>query len=101
MDAISAIEKFSDLERGDGELAFPEVGTLLALTQVQLVARINRDKAAKEQMLVRWRCPECGVYRSGFVHQQDHEPRICRGVPLEGSGICGAVMQETERQRAA
>jgi hypothetical protein len=105
-DAIAAIEKLADLERKEGELAFPDIATVLGMFTVVATARLNREARGREKQLVRWRCPECGIFKSGFIAPDDSQPRICGGnqriAPkrVSSAEICGAVMTEIHREAA-
>lgn len=121
-DAVSAMEKFADLERGEGDLAFPEVGTLLKMAAIQRVARLNRETLESERALVVWICHTCGYRKSGFLTRLDSAYRTCRShwgpllpvdaprvngerperVQLEGGKVCGAVLRvQTDDRRVA
>jgi len=100
-DILAAIEKISDLRREDGHLAFPEVGTIISMTAMAATARHHRETLERDKDLVGWHCPECGIHMSGYISPLDREPRVCRGIPGEGFGICGAIMNEIHRERAA
>ena len=76
---------------------FPMPAELKTLAESARRARITAASAIKE--LVRWRCPDCGIYRSGFLEPADHEPRICHGIAREG-GNCGGLMEEIHRKDA-
>lgn len=122
VDAVSAMEKFADEERGEGVLAFPEVGTLLKMAGMQKIARINRDSLESERALVVWICNTCGYRKSGFLTRLDSAYRTCpshwgpllatdaprvKGVRpervlLEGGRVCGAVLRtQTDDRRVA
>jgi hypothetical protein len=108
-DMVAAIEKIADMPRESGELAFPEVGQILCLVPVMRMARLNRAAAARATVLVRWKCFECGVYRSAYIHPDDRAPRVCNGVPrgapqLDAQGRpepCGAIMDIVYDDRRA
>lgn len=46
-DVIAALETIQDLPRGEGELAFPEIGAILAMVNVCAVSRQNRARRAE------------------------------------------------------
>ena len=98
-DILTAIEKISDLSREEGHLAFPEVGTIIAMTAMEATARHHRETLGREKDLVRWHCPDCGIHMSGYISPLDREPRACKGIPREGFGVCGAIMNEVHRER--
>jgi len=100
-DVLAALRTLQDLPREEGDLAFPEVGAILGMVGVCAVSRHNREQMGIRKDLVRWHCPECGIHMSGFISPLDREPRACKGIPREGSGICGAIMNEVHRERAA
>lgn len=58
-DLISALETIAELPRKEGELAMPEVGTILALLRSAGTARRNRIKAEREYHQQQM-CPKCG-----------------------------------------
>ena len=101
-DVIAAIETIQDLPREDGDLAFPEVGQILAVTGVQAAARHSRELAAQNKILAMWKCPHCGTVTSGFISPLDREPRVCRGIPKVGEKdqICGEIMEQHYREGA-
>jgi hypothetical protein len=43
-DVIGAIEKIADMQREEGQPAFPEIGLILNMTGVMATARRNREK---------------------------------------------------------
>ena len=51
--------------------------------------------------LARWHCPDCGIYMSGFIAPDDREPRVCKGNARDDRGMCGGIMNEVFRERAA
>jgi DNA-directed RNA polymerase subunit RPC12/RpoP len=107
-DVVSALEMIQDLPREEGELAFPEVGTILSTVGVCALSRRNRARMAHQTVLVHYRCPDCGVYRSGWIPPDDHAPRRCNGIPRDrrtdnnpdGVRVCGALMDEVHREAA-
>ena len=100
-DVLAALETIQDLPREEGETSFPSIGEILTVVGVQRVARHNREQLAVKTELARWKCPECGIYQSGFIAPTDYEPRVCRGIPREGKGsVCGAVMVQVHREAA-
>ena len=82
----------------ESNTAFPMPAELKTLAESARRARMTAASVSKE--LAHWHCAECGVYQGGHILASDHEPRVCRGVPREGSGICGAIMDEVKRERA-
>ena len=100
-DVLAGIETIQDLPREEGDLAFPEVGAILSTARVCRVARINREAAAKVTVLVRWRCPECGITLCDWISPSDDAPRVCKGIPSKGPSdvVCGAIMDEVHRER--
>ena len=63
-------------------------------------------QAAQPLDLVRWYCPDCGIYVSGFIPLDEHYPCRCQGVPKDqrtdknavGQIVCGALMEEIHRE---
>ena len=59
---------------------------------------------AVKTYLVRWRCPDCGIYVSGYIRSDDEPLRVCRGnaridakrVSFE---ICGGIMTIAHDER--
>jgi hypothetical protein len=106
-DVIAAIEKVADMPRESGELAFPEIGTLIALSTVMKVQRRNREAAASERHLVRFHCRTCGVQTAGFLLRGDEEVRVCRGLAridkrrVSMAEICGGIMDLIHDERPA
>ncbi len=58
--------------------------------------------------LVRWHCPDCGIYASGYIRSDDDAPRVCKGnaridAKRVSFDICGGIMKivhdERPRQR--
>ena len=57
--------------------------------------------------LVRWQCPDCRIYQSGWITELDYDPRVCRGVPRgapqkneSGDPVpCGAIMRVVHDER--
>ena len=90
-DVLSAIEQIAEMERAEGDPAFPPMATILAVLGAAAVARHNREQVAIKTVLTRWQCSECTNTRSGWIPPQDHEPRKC---------YCGAVMVEVHREAA-
>lgn len=86
------------------ETNFPMPVELKPLAELARRIRINRISEAKE--LVRWKCTDCGIYRSGFISPEDQAERRCQGIPKDGRTdtdfrgvrICGAVMSEIFRE---
>lgn len=83
---------------------FPMPALLKPLLEKARLARVARATGQKD--LVRWHCPDCGIYRSGFISPNDQFSRRCEGVPKdkrtdtnrEGRRICGALMIEVYRE---
>jgi len=122
VDAISAAEAIADLERGEGELAFPEIGAVLKMCEVQQVARMHRESLQKNKALVVWICETCGYRKSGFLNALDSAYRTCpshwgpllpfdaprvngqrpKRVQLTGGQVCGRelTIQTDERSTA-
>jgi len=65
-DVLSALHKLSEMKRGDYEPGLPEIGAVLAMVDVERIARENRSTLKKSERLVRWECPECKVTLSGY-----------------------------------
>ena len=65
-DVLAALQKLSERKREEYEPALPELGAMVALVDVEKIARENRSTAKKSERLVRWQCPECKVTVSGF-----------------------------------
>jgi hypothetical protein len=82
--------------------AFPMPAELKPLAERSRQQRLARAQSPKQ--LVRWECPECGIYASAYIDPQDYNPRICQGIPREATKgermICGAVMVEVHREAA-
>lgn len=98
-DVIDAIEKLQDTPRGEGELALPEIGVLLAMTRAAGVARANR-RSAHLKDLARWRCPSCNATRCGYIDTSDFATRYCHGIPTrphKHGEMCGVAMVEIYR----
>ena len=57
-DVIAALEMISDLPRKEGELAFPEIGTILAAVSMTTVSRANRERA-EDEYFQQQMCPKC------------------------------------------
>jgi hypothetical protein len=57
-DLLAAIDKIGQLPRGEGELAFPEVGAIEALAVVMRIARRNRERTEAEYYQQQ-QCPSC------------------------------------------
>lgn len=102
VDVQDALLTISRLPRNEGELAFPDIGTILNTVKVSATARRNRESIQYPKELVRWRCPDCKIKTCGIVSKGDSFPRTCYGVGRLGlpQGICGAVMDEIHRERA-
>ena len=98
-----------DIERSDLESAmiewftahieFPMPADLLPL--VRKGSRVQAAIATTRTTYARWKCPECGIYQSGFIAPEDERPRRCNGIPTQrtdGGRICGALMVEVFRE---
>jgi hypothetical protein len=104
-DVLSAIITLSELPRGEGDLAFPEIGMILSTVGIARVARHNREANSQPVDLVRWRCPECHHATADFIAPDDAGYRRCRGIPrdgkfdqnYQGEKICGAMMDIAKR----
>ena len=104
-DVIAALEKIQEMPRKEGELGLPEIGIILAAVASQGFTRRARDANASMTQLVRWKCPECGVFSSGFISPADHDLRRCQGIPKDkrtdcnrnGTRICGAILDVVHR----
>lgn len=57
-DVLAALAKVAEMARHEGELAFPELGALIALVNCEAVARRNREAAARE-VYQQQICPKC------------------------------------------
>jgi hypothetical protein len=99
-DVLEGLRKLQERRREEGETAFPEIGSILAAVAAAAGRRKAAASLATEQVLVRWRCPDCGIYKSGFISPTDHQPRTCSGIGRAGhSGErCGKIMAEVDRQ---
>jgi hypothetical protein len=54
--------------------------------------RQNERNLTIKQDLVRWHCPECGIFATGFVPVgMEGSPQVCRGNGREG-GACNELM---------
>lgn len=101
VDVLAALHKIGEMPRQDGELAFPELGSIIALMNACGVARRNRIEAEKNKRLVTWVCPDCNVTCSSWVAPGASLERRCQGIPRDGSlgqnsqgrRICGARLE--------
>jgi hypothetical protein len=75
-----------------------------------LVERAKRARLAKASVktgLVRFYCPDCGIYTCGFLAMDDNRQRICRGnARIEAKrvslvDVCGGVMNIVHDDRLA
>lgn len=72
-----ALEKLSELPRGEYETAVPDIATILRMTEVEAIARNNRSEIEKNRQLVVWDCPDCGYTMSAFLLPADVSKRRC------------------------
>ena len=99
-DVISAIDCIQEMPREAGETALPEIGAILAMIKVRATSRINREANADCTALARWKCPECGVFASGYIRPDDADTRYCRNVPKrehKAGEHCCTPMREVYR----
>jgi hypothetical protein len=100
-DVLLALEKLAEQPRKEYEQAIPDLGNLLLLVDHCTTARRYHEDAKKNQRLVGWMCPDCGVLMSGFVARGSDLSRRCQGIPkdkrtdtnAQGRRICGAEMR--------
>lgn len=100
-DVMMALEKLSELPRGEFETALPDIATILKLVSVEAIGRQNRSEIKKSERLVRWVCPDCGRSMIGFPPAGNDLTRRCEGIPKDkrmdrnsqGVRICGAAME--------
>lgn len=104
-DVITALEKIAEMPRHEGELAFPEVGAVLAMVEVVRIARHNREMVAHNQRLVVWKCPACKCQQTGFLEKGVDAFRTCQrpvGQDSRGGIVrCGRLLTVILDERAA
>ena len=57
-----------------------------------------------EQFLVRWKCPDCGATKCGYIGLVDFAPRYCTAIPKRehvGGEHCCHKMQIVHDDRTA
>lgn len=84
VDVINALLKIQELQRGEGELAFPSIGTILSMTAVERRSRYNRDMGCGTKELVSYRCPSCSAIFDVFEKLGAHPQRTCSVVCWDG-----------------
>jgi hypothetical protein len=102
-DVLLALGKLSEMKRGDYEPGLPEIGAVLAMVDVERIARENRSTLKQTERLVRWQCVENPAHTlSGFPSADAPLNRRCQGIPKtrrtdwkpeDGRPICGAQMK--------
>lgn len=79
------------------ETQLPMPSQLKPMVDVAQRSRIAR--ASQRLDLVVWKCPVCGVTRSGWPNVGDYTRRFCMAWKPKG-GRCAAIMQEFLREPA-
>lgn len=105
-DVELALQKLSELERKEYELAIPEIGALISLVKVCNVARLNRLEGERNRKVVGWKCPDCGFTMTAFLLPHESRERRCASIYrklsevekpsdrcLPRGQICGALLE--------
>ena len=91
-DIEAALDLLGEQHREEGELAFPDLATVLRSVSAAKLARERRISAAAERVLMAFKCPDCGREEAGWFAPRYDEPRTCRGFGRVQGTICGAIL---------
>lgn len=74
-DVLFALDRLSEMPRGEYESALPDLGALLALVETCRISRQNRAEMEHNKRLFYFNCDHCGHNESG--HYAPSDPRVC------------------------
>lgn len=105
-DVLSALKAIEDLPRDEGDTAFPSMGVILKMVEVEHIARYNREAAAKDVEYVAWKCHACGGTSGNSyptARKVYEETRYCQRPAQQvrpqakGNEVCGGNLRVVYR----
>jgi hypothetical protein len=112
-DAVLGIKSLEELQRQEGETAWPEIAVFHRACEAAKLARLRAEENQRARVLVRWKCPDCALTFSGYVDRNDSLERRCKGmgrvkvkdengkerIAIRKDLICGARLEVVYRDQ--